>query len=197
MNYQASFIFENELTPKQGVKIGFGIHSNCDVVSVERGENFVDINFKDSEGKTHNKRLWDANGNYPRRDAKTGVEETKQQAIEREETSNLAHIVKLLHIYLGEEALAKFGADSYDDFVDKAIKALAPKLSGKKVNLKLIYDSEGKYSVFGNFPDYIEEYVPGQEPTLKFSKWELENRCGNNKSDTTPMTGDALKSLFN
>lgn len=195
--YQASIIFENELQPKQGLKITQGIHSNCEVTSLEKGENFVDINFKDSENRTHNKRLWEPTGNYPRKDSKTGVEETKQQAIEREEVSNMAHIVKVLHIFLGEDQLGKVGGSSYEEFVDSAIKAATPKLGSKKVNLKLIYDQDGKYSVFGNFPDYIEEYVPGQEPTLKFSKWELENRCGNNKSDDTPKSGDALASLFN
>lgn len=184
MSYQASMIFETQLE-KTGTKIPFGIHTACEVTSIEKGENFVDINFKDSEGRVHNKRLWDANGNYPRRDKDGNPTETKQEAIEREETQNLAHIVKLLHIFVGEEGIAKFPALEYDDFVEKAIKVLGPKFPTKKVNLKLIYDSEGIYSVFGNFPDYIEEYVEGQEPRIKFTKWELENRCSF-KGDAQP-----------
>lgn len=196
MSYQASLIFENELQPKQGTKIPYGIHTNCEVVSVERGDRFVDINFKDSENRTHNKRLWDANGNYPKTD-KNGVTETKEQALRREEQSNLAHIVKLMHIFLGQEAINKFPALDYDAFVERAIKELTPKLKNTKVNLKLIFDSENKYSTFGNFPDYIEQHIEGEAPTLTFSKWELEHRSGSAKSDNTPSPGaNALSSLL-
>lgn len=186
MGYQASLIFKDEVAPKGGSKITFGIHSNCNVTSIERGDKFVDINFSDPEGRTHNKRLWDANGNYPK--IKDGITETQQEAIQREELNNLTHIVKVLHIFIGQEGLEAFPELDYDKFVKQAIKVVTPKLTTKKVNLKLIYDADGIYPVFGNFPDYIEEYVEGNEPTLKFSKWELENRCtykgGVTKSDT-------------
>ena len=199
MGYQASMIFENTVG-KTGTKIPFGIHTNCEVTSVEVGENFVDINFKDSENRTHNKRLWDANGNYPRKDKDGNFTETKQQAIEREETQNLAHIVKLLHIYLGDEGISKFPALEYEEFIEKAIKVLTPKLASKKVNLKLIYDSEGMYSVFGNFPDYIEECVEGEEPRIKFTKWELENRCsykgGNESAEKSETHKNKLADLY-
>ena len=174
--YQASLIFESELSPKTGAKIPQGIHTNCEVVSVEQGDTgkntFVDINFKDSEGRFHNKRLWSPTGNYP----KDG--ETTADAIKREELSNLSHVVKIVHIFLGNEALAALSAENYQSLMGKLVSKLTPEvLSKKKVNLKLIYDSDGQWSVFGNFPDYVEECIAGQEPKLKFSPWELANRC--------------------
>lgn len=208
MEYQASLIFENELTPKQGVKIPAGIHAAAEVTSIERGDNFVDINVKDAEGRTHNKRLWDANGNYPRKDPKTGqLIETKQEAFEREEKTNLAHLLLIMYIFNGKEAIANLPKLDYDEMVERIIKEVTPKLKTKKVNIKLIYDSENKYSTFGTFPGrvnadgqvadgYIEPYIQGQEPTLKFSAWELANRSGA-KSDDAPKTGSALADLLN
>lgn len=187
MNYQASMIFDTQLGSKQS-KIPMGIHAGAQVTNIERGENFVDIHFKDAEDRVHNKRLWDANGNYPRKDKAGNFIETKQEAIEREEQSNLAHIVKLVHIFGGDQALQKLGGD-YDEFIDKAIKMLKPLLPTKKVNLKLIYDSEGIYSKFGTFPDYVEEYVEGQEPRLKFNKWELDNCTTYKGEPSAPATG--------
>lgn len=173
--YQAELIFNEELTPKLGAKIPFGIHSNCKVVSVEEGETenskFVDINFEDSEGRTNNKRLWQPKGSYPRED------ETQEQALVREERRNLAHLVRLAHIFMGEGRLKELSGNSYDEFVGKAVKLLNPALKDKAVNLKLTYDRDGVYSEFSNYPDYIEEHISGQEPTLQYSKWELANRC--------------------
>ena len=208
MSYQASLIFENELQPKQGTKIPYGIHTNCEVVSVERGDRFVDINFKDSENRIHNKRLWDANGNYPRTD-KNGVTETKQEALEREERTNLSHLLLLMYIFNGREAITNLPKLDYNDMVDRIIKEITPKLKTKKVNLKLIYDSENKYAEFPRFPGevnkegkivggYVEEYIEGEAPTLTFSKWELENRAGTAKNDSAPTPGaNALSSLLN
>lgn len=181
--YQASLIFENELTPKAGAKIPQGIHTNCSVTSVEQGDTgkntYVDINFKDEEGRFHNKRLWSPTGNYP----KDG--ETKDEAIKREELSNLSHVVKIVHIFLGNEVLAALSAEDYQSLMTKLVAKLTPEVLGKKkVNLKLIYDSDGQWSVFGNFPDYVEECIPGEQPKLKFSPWELSNRCTHKPAPT-------------
>lgn len=178
--YNAADIYKDELN-KGGAKIPMGIHSECDVVNIEKGENFVDINFKKTveingetkETKTyvHNKRLWEPNGNYPRDG------ETKAEALEREATRNMSHIVHIAHLFLGKDELNKISGNTYDDFMTNAIKVLTPDVLKKhKVNLKLIYDSDGIYSTFGNFPDYLELYVEGKEPELKYTKWELENR---------------------
>lgn len=180
-NFQGELIFNEEITPKAGVKIPFGIHINCDVVSVVRGttennKNYIDINFQDSEGRSNNKRLWEPQGNYPRKDKDGKITETQEQALEREQRQNLAHLTKLVHIFLGKDGVKQL-AGNYDEFANQAIKALAPKLSTKKVNLKLVYDSDGVYAEFGRIPDYVEEYVEGQEPNIHFTTWELANRC--------------------
>jgi hypothetical protein len=178
--YQAELIFNDEVAPRKGVKIPFGIHTNIKLkgVEVKKGEYF-DITFEDKEGRFNNKRLFQPNGKYPRTTKLAdGTEktETKDESIKREEMENIRHLVKLLHIFL-EGDLKSIKADTYDAFVDKAAKALNAKVSTKTLNIKLIYDSEGRYTAFGNFPDYVEEYIDGQAPTLEFSKWELANRC--------------------
>lgn len=181
MEYQASFIFETELTPKKGVKIPFGVHEKCKVRGIDVTDEYVDLNFEDSEGRYNNKRLWLPKGTYPKTtklpDGSSKVE-TTEEARDREEKLNLAHVVKLLHIFLGKEGLSSIKAGSYHDFMQKAAKALSPDvLSSKLVNLKLIYDAEGVYAVFGNFPDYVELHIEGQAPTLKYTEYEQQNRC--------------------
>lgn len=181
MEYQASLIFETELTPKKGVKIPFGIHTACKVKGIDVTDEYVDLNFEDSEGRYNNKRLWLPKGSYPRTNKLpdgTSVIETTEEAKQREEKLNLSHVVKLLHIFLGEQGLSSIKASTYHEFMSKAAKALSPDvLSSKLVNLKLIYDSEGVYAVFGNFPDYVELHIEGQAPTLKYTQYEQDNRC--------------------
>lgn len=201
--FQLDLIFDNYVAPRKGNKIPFGIHSNCSVKSVEfKAGEYTDINFEDSEGRYHNKRLWYPNGKYPQQITladKSTREETTEEALRREGNERLAHVVKLMHIFLDANDLANFPKNlDYDKFTEQAIKMLTSKLGAKKVNLKLIYDSEGMYSVFGNFPDYIEEHVPNQEPKLEFSKWEKENRCtykGNDNKSSSRGNGD-VDTLF-
>lgn len=176
--FQASIIFDEEVKTSTG-KIPFGIHTNCSVTSLEVGDNYVDINFSDSEGRVHNKRLWAPNDKYPRDG------ETSADALQRESRARLSHIVSLMHIFLGEDVIAKFQANTYEDFILKAVAMLNPKLKTKKVNLKLIYDADGVYSTFGNFPDYIEEYVEGVPSKLAYTTWEKKNRCTQKEQAST------------
>jgi hypothetical protein len=199
MSYQADIIFEQELTPKKGAKIPFGIHSKCKVTSLDVTEEYVDINFEDSEGRYNNKRLWQPKGNYPqdiKLDGGATRKETEEEAKTREEKANISHVVKVLHIFLGSEKLKNIKGNSYLDFMQNAAKALTPSvLSSKLVNLKLIYDKEGVYAVFGNFPDYVEENT-NEEPKLSFSKWEKENRCTPASESPKSSTDTALTDLF-
>jgi ribosomal protein L28 len=201
MKYQASMIFENELTPRNGVKIPFGIHSKCKITSIEHvvGEH-TDINFEDSEGRYHNKRLWAPNGNYPKTvKLPDGTEkmETVEQATLREGSARLTHLLKIADLLGLKETVSALPALDYDPFVEKVISLIKPKLS-TEFNLKLIYDSEGMYSVFGNFPDYIELHVEGVVPKLQYTSWEKENRCTyKGKSDTDkPDNSAELDDLF-
>ncbi len=198
-NYQASIIFKEDLS-SGGHKIPVGIHANCTLESVEKGETFYDINFKDSEGHTHNKRLWQPKGAFPRKDKDGNIIETPQDALAREERENMRHFIKLLYIFLGEDGLATVSGNSYNEFMEKAAALLNQKANTKKLNLKLIYDSTGVYSEFpktlGFGSDYMEEYVEGQEPTLTFSKWELENRVEQKATATVSRKKDELDILL-
>ena len=203
MQYQANLIFENELTPRNGVKIPFGIHKNCTVTSIEHKEGeYVDINFEDSEGRYHNKRLWEPKGTYPatvKLPDGTTKQETPEQATQREGTSRLAHLLKIADLVGYKEQISKLPPMAYSALVNKIIELVKPKLATTKFNLKLIYDAEGVYSVFGNFPDYIELYKEGEEPKLDYSKWEKENRCEYKGKSNSPATSNEkeLDGLFN
>lgn len=194
--YQLGFIFDTELQPRRGAKIPFGIHSACKITSIDHkpGEYF-DIHFEDAEGRYHNKRLWAPNGKYPR------DEETVEQAKDREARERLAHLAKIMQIYFGREKMAQLPDLEYEPTIAKAIEMLTPVLDTKLVNLKLRYDAEGLYSQFGDYPqEYMEEHVPGQEPTLEYSPWEKSNRC-TFKGDTVKNTAKSdnekdLASLF-
>lgn len=195
-NYQASIIFKEDLSYTGG-KIPVGIHTDCSLESIEKGETYWDINFKDSEGRSHNKRLWQPKGTYPRKDKDGVVIETVEEALAREERENMRHVVALLHIFIGEDALATVGANSYDEFMTKAAGILNQKAATKKLNLKLIYDSNGAYSEFGKIkPDYVEEYIEGQAPTLQYTKWELENRVERKTSPIVSKKKDELDLLL-
>ena len=194
-NYKASIIFAEDLS-SSGSKIPVGIHTNCSLESVEKGDTFYDINFKDSEGRVHNKRLWQPKGTYPRKDKSGNVIETPAEALAREERENMRHITKLLHIFLGEEGLQTVNASSYDEFMAKGAAILNQKANTKKLNLKLIYDSVGVYSTFGNFVDYVEEYVEGEAPTLQYTPWELQNRIEKKETATISRKKDELDDLL-
>lgn len=198
---QIALDFREELQPKQTSKIPFGIHTNCQVVSLEvKPGEYVDINFADSEGHQHNKRLWYPNGKYPQEvkvkhadGTEIVSQETVDQAKRREAKERINHVTVVGDILLGKEAVNTIVAKVfksldyalyYDTYMTEMAKALAPKCGKVPVNLKLIYDSEGKYSTFGNFPDYIEAYVEGKPATLSFTSWEKSNRCTYKHNDT-------------
>jgi len=197
-------LFEGELTPKRGTKIPVGIHTACKITGIDVAENHVDINFENSEGLSHNKRLWKPKGNYPNKikDAE-GVErmETPAEAVARETRTNFAHLAAVSKILLSEDELTALKAaiakkTEYQDVVAEIAKKINPTVSRKLVNLKLLPDAEGKYSEFSNgrFPDYIEEYVEGAEPKLKYTDWELENRFKNKAKPAIDSVVDKLLS---
>ena len=174
--YQASLIFENELEVKTGTKIPVGIHSKCEVTSVEKGDQgkgiYYDINFKDSEGRFNNKRLWAPKGSYPQDG------QSPEEAKKAEEILNISHVLKLVHIFLGDAGIKAIPDLDYQEMMDTMVSKLTPEVLAKeKVNLKLIYDTDGQWSVFGKFPDYVEKFVEGQEPKIKYSSYEISNRC--------------------
>lgn len=174
----------------RGSKIPFGIHTNCKVVSIVEGDRFFDINFEDADGATHNKRLWNPEGKFPREVEKEGikVKETVEEAKHREEMANHDHFKKLMSIFLPEE---KVNSNSYMEQMRKLMNLLNPVLDTKRVNLKLVYDSEGMYSEFPRFPNYVEEYVEGTEPKLKFSSYD-NTTPGKKKTAKATETSPAM-----
>jgi len=153
---------------KGGSKLSEGIHTGLDV-TLERVDNYYVIKFSNGD-KYQDKRVYDPDTKYP---ATPRNDETQEQANLRAAESKLEHLTELLRIFAPEEDVQ---SETYAGFVNKAISVLKPVLGTKKVNLKVILDSDGIYPEISNFAGYIEEYVEGQESKLQFSKWELENR---------------------
>ena len=102
--------------------------------------------------------------------------ETPQQAFARAEKEYLAHIVKHLHIFLSDEEFNTFAAPDIRTFTDKAAALINAKKDDYALNLKIIYDTDGVFPVFGRYPDYVEKHIEGEEPTLAYSKHEREKR---------------------
>lgn len=170
-------------------KLGVGIHKNCKFEGVEIGDNYLDIFVANDEGESQNKRIWfpDENKIYVRDG------EEFEEAVERDTIDRLDHIVSLVEVLHGQEVAENLEAKTFLEFCEKT-KTLCNGVIGTRVNVKLIYDKAGDYSEFPYFPPYLERYVEGQEPTLKFTKYELEKRMTPNptlNSDNAVLPGAA------
>lgn len=185
------FDIDDLLKGEGGKYLGYGIHTNVAVTTVERGKSpkgnvFVKIEFS-KDGSKISKTLWQPKGEYPQDG------ETSEDAKLREERENLRIIAALLKIFLSPEEKESFPKLEYDKFIDKAIAVLTPKLKYKTVNIKVVYDSKGEYTELSRY-DAIEAYVEGEEPTIKFSDWELQNRS-TRKAEKKKMNNDMEKLL--
>ena len=158
-------------------KLGFGIHDDCVMSAVEvgvtsSGSQYIDLIFeRPATNEWNNKRIW-----YPSDDAKPRDGETQEEANNRDITQRLEHIVAVMDVYLTDKE-SEVQATTFDEFCQKAVRALGNKFVGVPVRLKLTYDKDGIYSEFPRFPGYVERQIEGSPTRLKFSKWELENRC--------------------
>lgn len=160
-----------DLLEKGGSRIPVGIHEAVNVTKTEVGESYIDFHYE-KDGATQHKRIW-----FPTIDkvwTKDG--ESKEDALERSKREALAHVTKHLHIFLTDEEFQGFEAKSFEEYVNKAAATLENKLDRCQVNVKLIYDTDGQYSDFGRYPDYVEKFIEGQKPTLYYTKYELQNR---------------------
>ena len=160
-------------------KMGMGIHSNCVLESVEIAKTKTGIDFmefifvKKEDNSFMNQRVWFPNGNV-----KPYEGETKEEALQREINSKLAHIVKILKCFVSTEKGAEINAASFEEFCAVARdKILKTKFKDTPVYLKVTYDKDGIYTEFPRFPNYIQVIKEGEPCKLKFSTWEKENRC--------------------
>lgn len=185
---QASMYFEKSL-PTGGSVIPVGINKGVMFMGLVKGEGFYDLTFQNKEGQTIHKRLFNPDGSRP----KEG--ESPAEAIERQTGNNIKHVVHLLRVIYGDDAISKIEAPTYEDFMKKTITLTNPK-KGFLVNLKVTLDRTNKYSDLGFFPSsYMEAFVEGQESQLRFSKKEqeaLDSVAGVSKTDDAiaPNGGD-------
>jgi len=176
---QASLLFDNSL-PTGGSKIPVGIHSKVMFMGVVQDGSYVDINFQNDSGQQIHKRLFTPDGSRP----KEG--ESAAEAIERQQTNNLKHLVHMLRVVYGDDAVQSIEAPTYDKFIEKCVTLLNPK-KGFLVNLKVVFDRSGKWPDLGFFPSsYVEAFTEGKEVSLKFTKTEQEainTNSGEKKAD--------------
>ena len=167
-----------DITEGTAKKIPVGIHSKVSVVNMEVGENYFDINFE-KDGARLNIRKWEPNDKYPKKVVIDGIEvmETPEMTIDRGIAENLKPVTALLKVFYNDEEVQAFRTQkflSYEDYLQKAAKYINQKTNKGFVNLKVVYDKEGMYPVVAYY-GYMEKYTEGMEPTLSYSKYELEN----------------------
>jgi len=179
----AKEIFDG-MNQSSGTKLQVGTHVGVDLTSVEVTDTYIDFNVK-KDDLIHNKRIY-----FPDGDAKPRENESQEAANKRDRNQRLSHIVKFLHIYCGQQAVDTLAAPSVKEFAKKAATLINAKKNTKKINIYLIYDSDGKYSTFPFFARYVEEHLVGKEPTIGPSDWEKEHRMTPSNSESLSVDGD-------
>lgn len=175
-------------------KIPFGLNENCFLVGVEfgtspQGVNFVDFNFEkhnpDGTRCGDNKRVW-----YPNPDnvtPKTGV--SMEDAIQQDAAARMSHILYICETFLGAELSLE--GKTFDELAKKVVAAMGNSYKGVPVRLLLQYDSKGQYPEFGRYPTYLE--LQTEAPSkLKFSRWQLANRCTPSDAPSAPTSGTGV-----
>lgn len=151
-----------------GSKIPVGIHQGCIWSGMTVESDYLDLNFSNKEGQQIHRRLSKPTGASPKEN------ETPVEALEREITLNIQHVVKMMQILLDPAVVNDFKAETYTEFVKNAAVLLNEK-KGELVNLKVTADYKNPvYPSLSYFPRYVEKYQEGVPTRLKFSKQEEE-----------------------
>lgn len=187
--YNAKSNSEMMPTGTTGKKIPYGIHTNCSLSSVNVTDSYMDFNYEDPEGRVHNKRVWFPDPTKPPT-PKDG--ESVAEAIQRDGQERAQHItLHLKHINPGDDSWMAVSGASLKAYADNAKRYLDLYKGDGKINLKLTLDKDLQWSEFSRFPTYLERFVDGQEPNLRFSAWELENRSP--KAAPSPSNDSPVK----
>jgi hypothetical protein len=151
-----------------GVKMDVGIHQNCSL-SLEKGDNYVDVIFTNPEGQEINQRIWD----WDETKFKTQDGQDRQEMLKDIATRQAAHMAQLNRILLGPDSSSITG--SPNEFRDKTYAALKDKVNNAKFNVKVRLDKNSMYTEIGKAPA-VEEYKENTPPSIKFTNWEINNR---------------------
>lgn len=125
-----------------------GITENVEItaVTLEKSDNngnlYVKFTFTDSAGAELNIFEWELN----KEDAKFDVKSDAQG-------KRFRHI---LNRYLTEEEMPV--ASTYEEFGQKVVSLLTPRIAGKKLRVKIVYNSwNGKYLELPFYPPFMED----------------------------------------
>ena len=156
---------------KPGIHTGVYLEE-AKVTETANGKPFLEFMFvKKDSNEIAPKRVW-----FPSEKPYLREGETEEQAAQREINEALGHIVTILECYVSSDE-SEIVASSFAEFCDIAVqRIMASSFEELPVRLKLIYDSDGKFTAFPRFPNYIERDVVDKPVNLYFSKWELANR---------------------
>lgn len=150
-----------------GSQFPAGIHSAVEFTGMVRNQDWWELTYA-KNGYTISKYLFAPKGKF------TYDDETPEDAFLREMNANIDHVVHILRIVLGDEKAAMVEDETYDGFMEKSATILSD-YKGALVNLKVgVNKKKPEYTELSKYPSYVERFVEGREPKLKFSKREQE-----------------------
>lgn len=178
---QASLVLE-----EQGGSVSSippGIHKEIIFQGVILEGDWIDIKYQSAQGQVIRKRLFKPTGSMQFPIKVDGVErlETPEESLKREQMRNLGILSTAMKAAMPLDLFNAFKAKDYNEFVAKAAVEVN-KFKGAKVNLKVVGKQvkdkvSGKVNIYSdiqNYPGFAEAFVEGVEPTLVFSKKELD-----------------------
>jgi hypothetical protein len=152
-----------------------GIYEGAQCINVEVSEKFTDIHVELPSGAQVRDRIFHPNPDSPY----IYDGETREDAIKREADLANRRLSQYSFIYLNELERNKLGqsATSFQHGMELLAQMINPKLSQKKVSVKLVpgkdkETGELKYTNFAKYPPYIKD-DEDKEVELRYSNHEL------------------------
>ncbi len=168
-----------------GKKLPIAIHSKINLQDIVIEETYVDLIFEDkATGQSIHKRLFvpDVSKIKEPRKGYT-VQETLQ--LRTEEAGY--HLVDLVTKMISEDAVENLTGSDLKELARSTKTLVMPVKDTAFLNLKVISTEDGKYADISNFPGYLERFVEGQEPKLKFSPKEIKNMTQSPSDSAEPV----------
>jgi hypothetical protein len=141
------------------------------------GKDVLSMTFTASNGAEFRKIFWEVDANrviemnqkysktHTRDNTKLGIKKgetvTDEQAVILAYDEFNRHIKHIMTKYMSEEDSIITNVSSYKDFAGQVIKKLSPRIAGKKMRLKLIYNKNNYLDTprYGNYLDNMENPV--------------------------------------
>lgn len=147
----------------------------------------IDFTFATPDGGRLRDRMFEVNEDKIEPRGELTRKETIKAAYV-EFNTRLWHIADAFEIDRDELKNVCTGHDNFKSFATAFCKFLNEETTGKTVWVKTIRN-KGGYINLPRFPKFMQS--SSQEPTLEWSKWEVENNAKNKKPDTSVEASDS------